>query len=264
MRSKGLDLRPGAFGENLVVHGVDLEALGIGTVLGLGEAELAITQIGKVCHSRCAIYERSGDCIMPRMGVFAEVRKAGEVTPGVEVRVVEAVPRSAAQVAVLTVSDRCAEGAMVDTAGPAVATILAASLGAHLAWTGIVPDEKDLIEDRLRDLAGRGIHLVATVGGTGLSPRDVTPEATRAVIEREIPGLAEAMRAASATSTPNAWLSRAIAGSRAGTLIVNLPGSRNGATENLRAILAPLEHAIRMLRGDGVHPASDAGRHVTE
>lgn len=264
MRSKGLDLRPGAFGENLVVRGVDLEALGIGTVLGLGEAELAITQIGKVCHSRCAIYERSGDCIMPRMGVFAEVRKAGEVTPGVEVRVVEAVPRSAAQVAVLTVSDRCAEGAMVDTAGPAVATILAASLGAHLAWTGIVPDEKDLIEDRLRDLAGRGIHLVATVGGTGLSPRDVTPEATRAVIEREIPGLAEAMRAASAARTPNAWLSRAIAGSHAGTLIVNLPGSRNGATENLRAILAPLEHAIRMLRGDGVHPASDAGRHVTE
>lgn len=261
MRAKGLDLQPGAFGENFVVRGVDLEALGIGTVLGLGEAELSMTQIGKVCHSHCAIYFQSGDCIMPRMGVFAEVRRSGEVAPGAEVRVVEGVPRSVPQAAVLTVSDRCAEGLMVDTAGPAVAASIAGGLGAHLAWTGVVPDEEDLIEDRLRDLSGRGINLVVTVGGTGLSQRDVTPEATRAVIEREVPGLGEAMRATSAASTPNAWLSRATAGSRGETLIVNLPGSLKGATENLLAILTPLEHAIQVLR-DGAHPASDAGRRV--
>ena len=260
MRAQGLDLRPGAFGENLVLSGLDLARLGIGSVLSVGTAELAVTQIGKVCHARCAIYVASGDCIMPRLGVFAEVKAPGEVAPGMEVRVASEVPRSLPQAAVLTVSDRCAAGEMADTAGPAVAAEVARALDAHLAWSGIVPDERETIADRLRDLAGRGIDLVLTVGGTGLGPRDVTPEATRAVVEREVPGLPEAMRAASAALTPNAWLSRAVAGLRAGTLIVNLPGSLAGATENLHAVLEPLEHAIKMIRGTAGHPGADLGR----
>jgi len=202
MRARGLDLRPGAFGENLVLADVDLEELGIGTLLAIGGAELAITQIGKVCHARCAIYEASGDCIMPRLGVFAQVVVEGEIAPGMAVRVVRAVPRTAPQAAVLTVSDRCAAGTMTDTAGPAVADEVARELGAHIASTGVVPDEREVIAERLKDLAGRGVHLVLTVGGTGLAPRDVTPEATRSVIEREVPGLPEAMRAASAVATP--------------------------------------------------------------
>ncbi len=262
MRSRGLDLRPGAFGENFVTRGLDLESLGIGTVLALGDAEIAVTQIGKVCHSRCAIYYATGDCIMPRLGVFAEVRAPGSVAPGAALRVTHLVPRTVPQVAVLTVSDRCAAGEMADTAGPALAEEAGRALGAHVAWTGVVPDESEQISTRLKDLAGRGIHLVLTAGGTGMSARDVTPEATLSVIEREVPGLPEAMRAASAASTPNAWLSRARAGTRAGTLIVNLPGSRRAALENLSAIVAPLEHALRMLRGDTAHPASDTGREI--
>lgn len=262
MRAKGLELPPGAFGENLVVRGLDLAGLGVGTVLEVGNAELVFTQIGKVCHAHCAIYAASGDCIMPRMGVFAEVRRGGVVAPGAPVRVLEAVARSTAQAAVLTVSDRCAAGALRDTAGPAVAEELQAKLRVHLAWTGVVPDEPEAIGRHLKDLAGRGIHLVLTVGGTGLSPRDVTPEATRAVVEREVPGLAEAMRAASARITPNAWLSRAAAGLLGGTLIVNLPGSRKAALENLQAILPALPHALTMLAGDTTHPDGDAGRNL--
>jgi len=260
MRSNGLDLEPGAFGENLVVRGMDLAALGIGTVLKVGPALLEITQIGKVCHSHCAIWAATGDCIMPRLGLFAEVRRGGVVAPGAAVSVTKLVERTALQAAVLTVSDRCAAGTMRDSAGPAVAALLEKSLRARVAWTGVVPDEKNAITERLAELSGRGIHLVLTVGGTGLSPRDVTPEATRAVVEREVPGLPEAMRAASAAITPNAWLSRATAGVLHGTLIVNLPGSERAARENLAAILPTLPHALRTLRGESDHPDTDAGR----
>jgi len=253
MRAKGLELAPGAFGENLVTEGLDLEALGIGSRIAVGGVELEITQIGKVCHTRCAIYHRTGDCIMPRAGIFARVLAGGEVRPGMGVRVLRTVPRETIQAAVLTVSDSCSAGAATDTAGPAVAAILAEELDANIAFAGIEPDERERLEEVLRDLTGRGLDLVFTAGGTGVGPRDVTPEATRNVIEREVPGLAEAMRAASARITPHALLQRGVAGVRRSTLVVNLPGSEKAATENLRVILPALRHAVRMLRGDTAH-----------
>jgi molybdenum cofactor synthesis domain-containing protein len=115
----------------------------------------------------------------------------------------------------------------------------------------------------LKELCDRRVDLVITAGGTGISSRDVTPEATRTVIDRELPGLAEAMRAASALKTPNALLSRAIAGVRRETLIVNLPGSLKAATENLQAILAVLPHAVKMLRGEVAHPEQDKSRLIS-
>ncbi len=260
MRARGLALKPGAFGENLVTRGLALDDLGIGSLLAAGDAALEITQIGKVCHTRCAIYFKSGDCIMPRAGVFARVVRGGEIATGTAVAITLQIPRGVLQAAVLTVSDRCAAGITEDTAGPAVAAALGAELGAHVAWTGIVPDEVDAIAAELKQLPDRGLDLVVTVGGTGLAARDVTPEATRSVLDREIPGLPEAMRAASARITPNAWLSRAVAGVRRTTLIVNLPGSRTAAVENLQALLPVLPHAIRMLRGDTAHPEADRGR----
>ncbi len=253
MRAQGLELEWGAFGENLVVEGVDLSRIGIGTRLEVGAAELEVTQIGKECHTRCAIYHRTGDCIMPRAGVFARVVRGGEVAPGEAVRVVRAVPREAIQVAVLTVSDSRAAGLAEDTAGPAVARLLAERLGAHVAWYGIEPDDRERLEARLRDLVGRGLDLVLTAGGTGFGPRDVTPEATRAVMEREAPGLAEAMRAASREATPHAVLQRGVAGIARRTLIVNLPGSERAARENLEAILPALPHAVGLLRGHTAH-----------
>ncbi len=258
MREKGLpDLKPGAFGENFVLEGVDLAALGLGSRLRLGaEAEVSITQIGKVCHTRCAIYEATGDCIMPRQGVFARVLKGGRVKKGDAVEVLHAVPRSVFQAVVITVSDRCARGETEDETGPAVARLLEQA-GLHVYKVEIAPDDESAIAARLKHYcAGHSIDLVVTAGGTGFAPRDVTPEATRQVVERLTPGLDEAMRAASLKKTPHAMLSRAASGIRGATLIVNLPGSVRGATENLEAILPALPHGLEKLRGD----PSDCGR----
>jgi len=252
-RALGLELEPGAFGENIVVAGLDLARVGIGSVLTIGEAVVEITQIGKVCHSRCAIYYRTGDCIMPRLGVFGRVRGGGEVAAGTEVRAVELVERDQIQVAVITCSDTCSRGEAEDTAGPAVARLATEELGGHIALTRILPDKQETLEHSLKGLADRGIDLVLTCGGTGCAARDVTPEATLAVVDRQVPGLAERMRACSAAVTPHAWLSRAVAGIRRTTLIVNLPGSEKAATENLTSILDTLPHAVKLLRGQTAH-----------
>jgi len=155
---------------------------------------------------------------------------------------------------ILTVSDRCSQGLMTDTAGPAVASLLGRQWPQAEIWTGLVPDDEDSIAATLEKLSLQGAALVLTVGGTGLGPRDRTPEATRRVIGREAPGLAEAMRSLCAATYPFAWLSRAVAGLRGSTLIVNLPGSKRGAEESLAAILALLQHAIEVAAGGQSHP----------
>ena len=245
-------LKTGDFAENLVVSGADLGSLGLGSRLRLGsEAELMVTQLGKECHQRCVIYDQTGDCIMPRLGLFARVLRDGTVAAGDAVEVLEAVSRQKFQAVILTISDRCSRGEAVDATGPAVGRLLESSLEAHVYATEIVPDDRDRIAARLRHYSdGHSIDLVLAAGGTGFAPRDVTPEAVTAVIQRPTPGLDEAMRRASLEKTPMAMLSRAVSGIRNGTLIVSLPGSERGAVENLRAILSALEHGLAKLRGD--------------
>ncbi|MHC4917348.1 MAG: molybdenum cofactor synthesis domain-containing protein [Planctomycetota bacterium] len=258
VREKLPDIAPGAFAENVVVSGVDLAALGLGTRLRLGtDVVLRVSQIGKVCHTPCAIGRITGDCIMPRLGLFGRVESGGSVRVGDGVELVETVPRGKFQAVVLTVSDRCSRGEAEDTAGPACASIITGKFGAHLYALEVVPDDRETIAGRLRHYSdGHSIDLVLTVGGSGFAPRDVTPEATRDVVERLTPGLDEAMRAASAGITPHAMLSRGVSGIRAATLIVNLPGSKKGSTENLEALLPALEHGLLKMGGD---PA-DCGR----
>lgn len=149
---------------------------------------------------------------------------------------------------VVTVSDRASAGVYEDETGPAVAAFLA-ERGYEVEGTLVVPDERAEIESTLARAAERDVALVLTCGGTGFSPRDVTPEATAAVCERMVPGLPEAMRAASAAVTERAWLSRAAAGIVGRTLVVNLPGSPRAATENLEAVIGPIAHGLDMLRG---------------
>ncbi len=246
------DLSPGDFAENVVVSGLDLASLGLGTRLRLGsDVVLAVSQIGKVCHTPCRIYELTGDCIMPRMGLFARVAAGGRVSVGDEAEPVEVVPRDLVQAVILTISDRCSRNEAEDTAGPAIAERLRESLNAHIYRTEILPDEQDMIAGRLKHYCdGHSIDLVVTAGGTGFAPRDVTPEATRGVIERPTPGLDEAMRSASLAKTPHAMLSRGVSGIRGTTLVVNLPGSRRAAVENLDVIAAALQHGLDKLRGD--------------
>src|SRR5215813_12608426 len=148
---------------------------------------------------------------------------------------------------VLTISDSASRGEREDLSGPVVVAELQ-SLKAEIVATEVLPDEREQIAARLRHYADSGtVNLIVTTGGTGLSPRDVTPEATRDVIEREAPGLAELMRAESLKITPLAALSRSVCGARGRTLIINLPGSVRGARENLQAVARLLPHAIALL-----------------
>jgi molybdopterin adenylyltransferase len=148
---------------------------------------------------------------------------------------------------VLTISDSAARGDRTDLSGPAVVAELQ-NLNVELVATAILPDEREQIAERLRYYADQGLaNLIVTTGGTGLAPRDITPEATKDVIEREAPGLAELMRQESLKITPLAALSRAVCGVRGRTLIVNVPGSVRGARENLAAIMRTLPHAIALL-----------------
>lgn len=162
------------------------------------------------------------------------------------------------RVAVLTISDRSFRGEREDRGGPAVAEAARRLLGAQVVETRTVPDEKDDISWNLARLAdAEHVDLVLTTGGTGISPRDVTPEATRAVLAVELPGIGEAMRASGRAALPSAMLSRQVAGVRGKTLVVNLPGSPRGAVECLEAVAAALPHAVAVLRGDApdAHPA---------
>ena len=153
--------------------------------------------------------------------------------------------------AVITVSDQGSKGLRQDTSGPAVSAMLKES-GYTVVHTAIVPDEKEQISAELVRCADeKHCDLIVTSGGTGLSPRDVTPEATRAVLEREIPAIPQAMLYFSLSITPHAMLSRAAAGSRGKSLIVNLPGSEKAARENLSAVLGALSHGLKMLAGEG-------------
>jgi molybdenum cofactor synthesis domain-containing protein len=155
---------------------------------------------------------------------------------------------------VLTISDRCSQGLLEDTAGPAVAALLKQEWKDAEIFAGLLADDEDAIEATLKRLTEDGAVLVLTVGGTGLGPRDRTPEATRRVIDREAPGLAEAMRVLGAQRNPYAWLSRGVAGLKGATLIVNLPGSERGAEESLTSILGLIRHGLEIAAGGQTHP----------
>ncbi|MGA8923750.1 MAG: MogA/MoaB family molybdenum cofactor biosynthesis protein [Candidatus Dormiibacterota bacterium] len=153
---------------------------------------------------------------------------------------------------VITVSDRATAGTMKDESGPALVARLKREKF-EISGPEVVPDEKDRITEAIAAAVVSGVEVVITTGGTGLGPRDVTPQATAALLDYEVPGLAEAMRRAGASSTPMSALSRGMAGVRGRTLVINVPGSVRGATESLEAVMPVLAHAIRLLHGDTKH-----------
>ena len=153
------------------------------------------------------------------------------------------------RVGILTVSDRAAAGTYADESGPLAAAILSEQTAWQVERQVVIPDEYETIARTLRDWCEANLDLILTTGGTGFAPRDVTPEATRAVIERDAPGIAEALRAESLKVTRHAMLSRAVAGLRGGTLIINLPGNPKAVGENLAVLLPVLPHALDLLTG---------------
>lgn len=239
----------GAFGENLVVEGFDFRALPVTSRFSIGDVVLEMTQIGKECHNDCVIKQQTGECIMPREGVFARVLHDGEIHVGDEVTLLPALENPPLRAAVITLSDKGSRGEREDKSGPLAAEILQAA-GYVVEETLLLPDDFNALKAQFLRLAdGRQLNLILTTGGTGFSPRDITPEATYAVADRSAPGIAEAMRYHSLTITPRGMLSRAASVLRGKTLIVNLPGSPKAVRENLEYILPSLEHGARIAAG---------------
>ena len=239
----------GAFGENLVVEGFDFRTLPVTSRFAIGDVVLEMTQIGKECHNDCVIKQQTGECIMPREGVFARVIAGGEIRVGDEVTLLPPPENPPLRAAVITLSDKGSRGEREDKSGPLIVKMLAAA-GYKVEETLLLPDEAAALKAQLIRLADdRQVNLILTTGGTGFSPRDITPEATLAVADRNAPGIAEAMRYHSLSITPRGMLSRAASVLRGKTLIVNLPGSPKAVQENLEYILPSLEHGLRIAAG---------------
>lgn len=249
---RGGEVGNGDFGENIVVSGIDFKTLPIGTRFYCNGCILELTQIGKECHQHCTIYHRVGDCIMPREGVFTKVIKGGTIEKGCLMHI-----KPPIKTYILTASDKGARGEREDLTTGAVTKLLM-RYGYDVVETKVLPDDRLQLSETMREVCKRGdIPLLITTGGTGLSPRDVTPEATRDVIERYVPGIGETMRAEGRKITPRAMLSRAIAGVCQKTLILNLPGSPKAATEDLSAVISELRHGLEIMLGE----AADCARH---
>jgi len=244
---------PGDFAENITTKGLDLAHITPGDLIVIGDSPviLEVIQIGKECHVGCSVVKRIGRCIMPKLGIFASVKRGGKVSKGDRIR-----REKKRKVAILTISDSSFQGKRVDESGPLIQKILQERLpNFYVVYSEIIPDEKAIIIERLRDIADRqGCDLVITTGGTGIFERDVTPDATLEVLDKELPGIPEAMRIKTLSFTSRAMLSRARAGIRKKTIIINLPGSPKAVEECLDVVLPAIPHAIEILKGVNSHP----------
>ena len=248
----GRPLEPGEFAENLSFGGIDLGEVSILDRIIIGDVEMEVTQIGKKCHGdACAIFQATGDCVMPRKGLFARVLHGGTVRPGDSGRW-EPRPLRAA---VVTLSDRAHAGEYEDRSGPRVRERLEEHFRAtrwHLvASVTVLPDDAEQLRGVLTRLRDDGVDLVFTTGGTGIGPRDVTPEVVSALADREIPGIMDAIRLKFGADKPNALLSRSVAAVLGGTLVYALPGSVPAVNEYMGELLKTTEHLLKMLHGLG-------------
>lgn len=263
-RAKGAKVDFGVFGENLAVEGFDFRNIPVGTKFRVGKALLELTQIGKECHSHCAIYQSMGDCIMPREGVFAKVLQGGLISTGDKIEMLPLEKERPYTAAVITLSDKGYAGEREDKSGPLLQEMLNQQ-GYHVIEALLLPDEKAVLEKQLCRLADqRQVNVIFTTGGTGFAERDITPEATMAVCDRMAMGIADALRQYSLSITGRAMLSRAVSGIRKKSLIVNLPGSPKAVKESMEYLMPHLGHGIGILRGtdgecaDTLNPGQDA------
>ena len=242
----------GEFAENITTAGLDLRQVALLDRFRIGPVELEVTQIGKKCHGAgCAIFNQVGECVMPREGLFARVIGGGPVQDG---DVIELVQRPL-RIRVITLSDRASAGEYEDLSGPKIRELLEAALGAgrwHLdVDCRLIPDSAPMLEQLLEDAFQERLDAVFTTGGTGIGPRDITPEVVTRLSDRLLPGIMDHIRLKYGAANPNALLSRSVAGVTGQTLVFALPGSVKAVSEYMEEILKVLEHSLKMLHGLG-------------
>ena len=250
----GRKVNYGEFAENITTKGLELVNTHPLDKLIIGEVELEITQIGKECHgSSCAIFKEVGNCVMPKEGIFARVLKNGTVKAGDKVMYV---PRTY-KVLIITLSDRASRGEYTDRSGPRIEQLLASFFDTE-SWKyaidrKLIPDETDQLDLILNEAREAEYDIVITNGGTGIGPRDITPEVVKPFLDKEIPGIMELIRFKYGSLKPNALLSRAIAGVMRNTLVYTLPGSVKAVDEYMTEIIPTLRHSIYMLHNLDAH-----------
>lgn len=247
-------VKPGEFAENITTQGIVLYETAPFDKLIIGKVELEITQIGKQCHgSNCAIFKEVGNCVMPVEGIFARVIKEGKIKPGAKVIYQPKVFR----VLVLTLSDRASRGEYEDLSGPEIVnqleTFFADNRWHHKIERKIIADDPDSLRFILRKAKEEKYDMVFTTGGTGIGPRDITPEVAMTLIDKEIPGIMESIRLKFGAEKPNALLSRGVAGVMDESLLYVLPGSVRAIKEYMGEIFKTLRHLIFMQRGVDIH-----------
>ncbi len=250
----GRSIAPGEFAENLTVRGLDHSQVAILDRFRTDQVELEVTQIGKACHGEsCAIYREVGRCIMPKEGVFCRVVRGGPVKPG---EGLTHTPRKLL-LKIITVSDRASRGEYEDRSGPRVEELFAEFLREkrwqHQVHRSIIPDDPDKLRAELRSARDVGYDVIVTTGGTGVGPRDMTPDVVAGECSKLIPGVMEQIRLKFGAENPRALLSRGVAGVLGAGVVYTLPGSVTAVEEYTPEIFGSLEHLLFMLRGVDAH-----------
>jgi molybdopterin adenylyltransferase len=244
----------GEFAENITTEGLILYETAPFDQLKIGEAVLEITQIGKKCHGpNCAIYQEVGDCVMPKEGIFARVVTGGKVKEGDKIVYMPKVFR----VLVITLSDRASRGEYEDLSGPEIVSQLESFFDMH-RWhhkieRKLIADDPDSLRFIMRKAKEEKYDMVFTTGGTGIGPRDITPEVAKSLMDKEIPGIMESIRMKFGTEKPNALLSRGIAGIMGESITYVMPGSVRAIKDYMGEIFKTLRHLIFMQRGVDIH-----------
>ena len=250
VEAAGRSIAPGEFAENILLRGIDLNEVAVLDRFRFGRVELEVTQIGKECHGdACAIFREVGECVMPKEGIFCRVLHGGTVRAGDKA---EYLPRTLA-FRIITLSDRAHRGEYADRSGPKVRELLEAFLTDTRWHPGIdqivLPDDAETLRAEMVSARDSGVDVVFSTGGTGVGPRDITPDVAAQVCDKLIPGITEQIRLKFGADKPNALLSRSVAGVAGNTLIYTLPGSVRAVQEYMQEILKTLEHLLFTLHG---------------
>jgi len=253
-KEAGRKITYGEFAENITTEGITLYETSPLDRIIIGDTELEVTQIGKKCHgTSCAIFAEVGNCVMPKEGIFARVIKPGKISAGMTGEYYPKVYK----VEVITLSDRASRGEYEDRSGPRIIELVStffedSNRKVEIEHT-IIPDDPEALRLLLDRAEDEKADIVFTTGGTGIGPRDFTPDVVKDMLDKEIPGVMEAIRMKYGAEKPNALLSRSVAGVIGETLVYTLPGSVRAVNEYLEEIFKTLVHLIYMLHGLDTH-----------